>query len=243
MESETDIRGQRDHAAIRLQQQTTPAQLFARLIIFFTILIGAVATLALTAPDALRWLPLAGTDALEAARLDVADDVQDLLPATGTARAQPTASVTPRQAGLLLLFLANSLVFAMLVMLPITWTYKATQQQAGYRKTFVRALIVLPVCATTIVLLIQDSLALAFGLAALVAAVRFRVALKDPLDGIYIFAAICVGLAAGIGFIGIATVMAIIFCFANTWLWHIDYGQNPLDDARSERDRARIDRP
>ena len=40
----------------------------------------------------------------------------------------------------------------------------ATKLNVGYRKNLVRALIVLPISATTIVLLIQDSLALAFGL-------------------------------------------------------------------------------
>ncbi len=61
--------------------------------------------------------------------------------------------------------------------------------------------MVLPICATTIVLLIQDNLALAFGLAAMVAAVRFRVALQEVMGGIYIFSSICVGLAAGIGYL------------------------------------------
>ena len=71
-------------------------------------------------------------------------------------------------------------------MLPITWTYSATKFDVGPAKNFVRALLVLPICASTVVLLIQDSLALAFGLAALVAAVRFRVSLSDTIDGIYI---------------------------------------------------------
>lgn len=193
-----------------------------KLLTYFTALLGTLLATVFLTPDALRWLPLGGTDAIEAPQLRASSD-----------------PVTPAQAGQVLLFLAISLTLAML---PITWTYKATQQQAGYRKTFVRALIILPVCATTIVLLIQDSLALAFGLAALVAAVRFRVALQDPIDGIYIFAAICAGLAVGIGYIGIAAVMAIVFCLANTILWQFDYGQNPLDDARAAKDRAKIER-
>ena len=79
-------------------------------------------------------------------------------------------------------------------MLPITWTYIATRREIGYRKNFVRALIVLPICAATIVLLIQNNLALAFGL------------------------------AAGIGYIGIAVVMAVFFCYSNAVLWHLEFG-------------------
>jgi hypothetical protein len=125
-------------------------------------------------------------------------------------------------------------------MLPITWTYSATRFEAGPSKVFVRTLLLMPICATTVVLLIQDSLALAFGLAALVAAVRFRVALPDTIDGVYIFAAICVGLAGGIGYMGVALVMAMVFTVTNAVMWMINYGQNPIDDARQAAKAAKL---
>jgi hypothetical protein len=131
--------------------------------------------------------------------------------------------------------LALSLAGTIALMIPVTWVYMSTKRRMGYRKTFVAALILLPICATSIVLLIQDSLALAFGLAALVAAVRFRVSLNDALDGIYIFAAICVGLAAGVGYLGVGSIMTVFYCFSAIFLWHLNYGANPLDDARQER--------
>lgn len=225
-----------------MQKTVTPAQLFLKLSVFFVVFIGGLAWALIADPDIHQWLPIAGNDAIELAKLEI--EAVDEVIATGAeiTVTQIARSATPVQVGLLGLFLAVSLIMTMLIMIPITWTYKASQQDAGYRKTFVRALMVLPVCATTIVLLIQDSLALAFGLAALVSAVRFRVTLQEPIDGVYIFSAICVGLAAGIGFLGIATVMAVFFCFANALLWKLDYGQNPLDDARSARERAKSNR-
>ena len=141
----------------------------------------------------------------------------------------------------MLIFLVSTLTVTLLVMLPITWTYSATNFDIGPSKSFVRALLILPICATTVVLLIQDSLALAFGLAALVAAVRFRVALNEAIDGIYIFAAICVGLAAGIGFLGVAAIMAAFFCLTNAVLWQIDYGSNPIDEARKLKKKAKLE--
>lgn len=89
--------------------------------------------------------------------------------------------------------------------------------------------------------MIQDSLALAFGLAALVAAVRFRVALDEAMDGIYIFAAICVGLAAGVGYLGVALMMSLFFCSANTIMWAANYGNNPADEARITRKRSKLE--
>ena len=97
------------------------------------------------------------------------------------------------------------------------------------------------ICATSIVLLIQDSLALAFGLAALVAAVRFRVRLRDALDGIYVFAAICVGLSSGVGYLGVALVMTIFFCFASLILWGMNYGANPVEDVQQARKPAKLE--
>ena len=136
--------------------------------------------------------------------------------------------------------MAANLVGTILIMLPISWTYSATKFNSGPRKGYVRALIVLPICASTVVLLIQDSLALAFGLAALVAAVRFRVALTEAIDGIYIFSAICVGLAAGIGYLGVAAIMAVFFCLTNAILWAMDYGKNPIDQARRKAKREKF---
>ena len=140
-----------------------------------------------------------------------------------------------------ILFVIGHLSGTILLMLPITWTYTAINYETGFRRSFARALIVLPICATTVVLLIQDSLALAFGLAALVAAVRFRVALDEAMDGFYIFAAICVGLAAGVGYLGVAMMMSLFFCFATTIMWAASYGSNPVDEARITRKRSKLE--
>jgi hypothetical protein len=218
----------------------TPRGLIVKLAIYFAILLGTIIAMALTQPDILKVLPLGGTDALEIASLEITEDGLRY----EERRADPISEaemaekpLTSGRVALIIMYLSFSLGGTVLIMLPITWTYMATKRETGFRRNFVRALIALPICATTIVLLIQDSLALAFGLAALVAAVRFRVALREAIDGIYIFAAICVGLAAGIGFLGIATVMALFFCMSNAIMWQLHYGKNPIDDAKREKKR------
>ena len=108
-------------------------------------------------------------------------------------------------------------------MLPVTWAYMATHQEVGFKRNFVVSLLAFPIVATTIVLLIQDSLSLAFGLAALVAAVRFRIRLQDALDGIYILTAIAVGLSAGIGYMGVGGVTAMFFSLLSVALWKLGY--------------------
>ena len=225
-----------------MQAAISAQRLMIKLTVYFVLLFGGVFAVGLVNPDVLTLMPIGGTDAMEIAGINFKDEsLNDLV--GGSAPAQETTGiqdVSARQVGLVALYLAFSLGGTVLVMLPITWTYIATRTEIGYRKNFVRALIVLPICAATIVLLIQNNLALAFGLAAMVAAVRFRVALEEAIDGIYIFSSICVGLAAGIGFLGIAAVMAVFFCFANAVLWNIEFGQNPIDDARIARKHSKL---
>jgi len=222
-----------------MRQAISAQRLMMNLAVYFVLLFGSVFAVGTMKPELLSVMPVGGRDAMEIAGIVLNED-----PLTGLFSAREEAAAgqgpTARQVGLVSLFLGLSLVGTMLIMLPITWTYAATKREIGYRKNFVRALMVLPVCATTIVLLIQNNLALAFGLAAMVAAVRFRIALQEAIDGIYIFSSICVGLAAGIGHLGIAAVMAVFFCFANAVLWKLEYGKNPIDDARIAKKHAEL---
>lgn len=219
-------------------ENITPKALILKLSIYFLILISAIVVTLSMYPDSLRVLPIGGNDALQNTELEITESRLDF-----SSRSEPASAagaVTPEKIRFAVLFMAANLVGTILIMLPISWTYSATKFNSGPRKGFVRALIVLPICASTVVLLIQDSLALAFGLAALVAAVRFRVALTEAIDGIYIFSAICVGLAAGIGYLGVAAIMAVFFCLTNAILWAMDYGKNPIDQARRKAKREKF---
>ena len=228
------------------RENTTPMALIVKLVVYFTLLIGLASAVVVVNPGSLGYLPFGGSDVLERGHSSGDPDseiTQSRLSAVAThsrdGSGDPTTPETIRQ---IIIFLAVNLLATVLVMLPVTWTYVATKFDSGPSKSFVRALVVLPISASTVVLLIQDSLALAFGLAALVAAVRFRVALSEAIDGIYIFAAICVGLGAGIGYLGVATIMAMFFCITNAVLWMVDYGNNPIDDMREEAKRAKINK-
>ncbi len=211
----------------------TPGRMAARLVVYFVCVLGLFATLLFFVPWGSDVLPIGGNE------IDVPGSAEAIFGAIDDPQENQNENETVTwgerlEAPVALLI---SLAFTVSLMIPITWVYMATKFAQGFRKTFVVALIVLPICATSIVLLIQDSLALAFGLAALVAAVRFRVTLTDALDGIHIFAAICVGLSSGVGYVGVGYVMTVFFCFASVILWHLNYGANPVEDARIARKR------
>jgi hypothetical protein len=127
-----------------------------------------------------------------------------------------------------LFVLSFSFACTVALMVPITWVYMHTHRKS-FGRNLIASLIVLPICATATVWLIQDSLPLAFGLAALVAAVRFRIKLENELDGVYVFAAIAVGLASGVGHFGVGFVTSGFFCFIASIIWMVGYGKRPRD--------------
>ena len=78
---------------------------------------------------------------------------------------------------------------------------------------------------TGIAMIVVNSLALAFSLAGIVAAVRFRFTLNQPSDAMYIFVAIGIGLGSGIEAIGVSAVISFTFVIATLVIWKLEYGK------------------
>jgi len=130
---------------------------------------------------------------------------------------------------------AASTLGALLVMVPVAWTYIVIRGRGDYDQSLVHALLILPVAVSGIVIVVQNSLALAFSLAGIVAAVRFRTTLDDTKDAVYVFLAIGVGIAAGVHALGIAAVLAGAFNAINLVLWSIGFGNIYTDQRRRTR--------
>src|SRR5438132_592828 len=71
---------------------------------------------------------------------------------------------------------------------------------------------------------VRRALALAFSLAGLAAAVRFRNTLKDTKDAVYIFVAMGVGIAAGVQALALCFVMSVIYNVSVVTLWALNVG-------------------
>lgn len=131
-----------------------------------------------------------------------------------------------------------------IVIVPVSWVYFITSRSKEVDTSFVQTIVILPIVVTGIAMIVQNSLALAFSLAGIVAAVRFRFTLDQPAHALYIFAAIGIGLGSGIGALGVATVISITFVYANIALWKLEYGQNlsgPFFSMLTRRDREEQD--
>jgi len=121
-----------------------------------------------------------------------------------------------------------------LLALPVAWVYMHTRRKKGYTQSVVHSLILLPVLVAAVVVLVKNSLALAFALAGIVAAVRFRNTLDDSKDAVYIFMATVLGLAAGAQ-PGVAIALSVLFNVVVLTLWYSDFARTPpgLEDERA----------
>jgi hypothetical protein len=119
---------------------------------------------------------------------------------------------------------AISMLGALAIMLPVTWIYILTHRLRGFEESVVHTMLILPVAVTGIVTIVQDSVPLAFSLAGIVAAVRFRTTLEDTKDAVYVFLAIGVGLACGVQAFGLSVVLSLFFNGVILLLWTERFG-------------------
>jgi hypothetical protein len=117
-----------------------------------------------------------------------------------------------------------SMLGALAIMIPVTWVYMITRRQRGYDESVIHTLLILPVAVTGIVMVVLGRLEIAFALAGIVAAVRFRTTLDDTKDAVYVFLAIGVGIASGVQEIGIALALSLVFNVVVLVLWSTRFG-------------------
>jgi len=124
---------------------------------------------------------------------------------------------------------AIKLGFAMLgagiLIVPVSWVYFITSRGKNIDQSFVQTIIIMPIVVTGISMIVMNSIALAFSLAGIVAAVRFRFTLDQPSHAMYIFCAISIGLGSGIGALTVAMVISMAFVYANMVIWKLEYGK------------------
>lgn len=173
---------------------------------------GLIAFLVTKFPGLAHYLPLGGVADMAAANLQTFEPVYTNFERT---------ILSPN--GPLQLLLAS--IGAAILAVPISWVYFITSRQSRIDQSFLQTIMILPIVVTGISMIVFNSLALAFSLAGIVAAVRFRFTLAQPSDAMYIFIAISVGLGAGVGALAIAGVISLVFVLATLLIWRLEYGK------------------
>ena len=91
----------------------------------------------------------------------------------------------------------------------IAWMYRYTFQGVIYQKSFTISIILIALVTSSVIMVISGNLMLALGMVGALSIVRFRAAIKEPLDIVFIFWAITVGIANGVAFFKLSFITTI----------------------------------
>jgi hypothetical protein len=114
-----------------------------------------------------------------------------------------------------------AMTWALAVVLPVAWVLMRTRR-LRYDPSLVHTILVLPIVVAGVVLVVKNSLALAFALAGIVAGVRFRQKLDEPEEAVYVLLALGIGLAAGVQALDVALAMSMVFSLVVMTFWRFD---------------------
>jgi len=123
--------------------------------------------------------------------------------------------------GLLLAFVLGQLA---------AWVYIYTHTGLSYSRSFVQSIVLLTVIVCLGMMVIGANIMIAFGLIGALAVIRFRNILKDTRDTAFIFFALVIGLATGVGRYQLAVFGTILFCLVLLYLHWTYFGSRHTGD-------------
>lgn len=189
-------------------------KLFAMLIAYYAIVAVAVWAGVTLYPPLEGYLPVGHIQALVAEAGASPDLTKAVVPVA------PVRSLWGS-----LVWLTSAIVGALVVALPVSRVYLTIRNPKQYDQSLVDTIVMLPMVVTTVVVIVQDSLALSFSLAGIAGAARFRNSMKASGDLLFVLLSIAIGLAAGIGAMELAFIATIAFNFCLVALWSSNYGE------------------
>ena len=97
-----------------------------------------------------------------------------------------------------------------LLALYIYFVYRMMNKNSFYNRSFSLSLVELAVITSAIILTIQSNIVVSLGMVGALSIVRFRTAIKDPMDLVFLFWSISVGIICGAGFAMIAVIASLV---------------------------------
>jgi uncharacterized membrane protein YhiD involved in acid resistance len=118
----------------------------------------------------------------------------------------------------------TNLIVALVCGIIIALVYRFIYKGPSYSVTYVNALVLLTLVTSVVMLVIGNNLARAFGLVGAMSIIRFRTAVRDVQDIVYIFFALAVGMASGVGLHIIAIAGTILISLISIVLVTFNFG-------------------
>ena len=121
-----------------------------------------------------------------------------------------------------------SLFVVCLIALYIFFAYRFLTRKTFYNKNFAIALAVLAIITAAIILTIQSSIVISLGMVGALSIVRFRTAIKEPMDLVFLFWAISAGIICGAGLYSLAIIASLVITLAIFVLDMIPVSKAPM---------------
>lgn len=104
----------------------------------------------------------------------------------------------------------TTLIITFLIAVYIFIVYKKVTKSAFYFKNFNISMAIISVVTAGIILAMQSSIVISLGMVGALSIVRFRTAIKDPMDLLFLFWSIGTGIICGAGLYKIAVILAVL---------------------------------
>lgn len=106
--------------------------------------------------------------------------------------------------------IAYTLLFSFVLGLFIFFVYRVSYNGVMYSKSFNVTLIAISMITSSIIMAISSNIILSLGMVGALSIVRFRTAIKDPIDVAYLFWAVGMGITSGAGLWMLASMSAVV---------------------------------
>ena len=102
-----------------------------------------------------------------------------------------------------------TLVITSLLGIYVYLVYRLVSKKEFYSKSFNISLVAMAMITAAIILSIQSSVVISLGMVGALSIVRFRTAIKDPMDLVFLFWSISIGIICGAGLYGMALILSL----------------------------------
>ena len=123
---------------------------------------------------------------------------------------------------------AIALLVTLVIGLYIFMVYRVLTRKTFYSKNFNISLVTIALITAAIIVTIQSSVVVSLGMVGALSIVRFRTAIKDPMDLSFLFWAISVGIICGAGYAFFAVLLSLAVTFALVVLDKLPVAKAPM---------------
>ena len=106
--------------------------------------------------------------------------------------------------------------------------YRFVTHRSFYNKSFNITIAILPFFISTIILCLQSNIIITLGTIGALAIIRFRTAIKDPVDMLYLLWSVYVGIICGCQLFEVGVLTSIIVTILLVVLDHLNFGRKPF---------------